>query len=231
MIAEKEKREGLEPSQRAEREPGERGTLSRKRGGTREETISRSEDSISFEKQKIKRVCENLLEYAAACRYGISRGERYVALPMTEEDAELFEFAAELLRELLSGSDAAEKAKRSGKGKCSPVGAFRALAEETGCAELSDALIAFEEMRNRKKKPMTDVARSRIVAKLKGVSSDPKVWAEILMQSVDNAWTGVFALKADKREMQRSESANSSFETDEFFNAALRHSMALFEQG
>ena len=211
----------------AEKEKGECVMHSLKQDGERDETGSLPKMRLTQNHANVNRVCENLLEYAAACRYGLSRGERYVSLPMQEQDAIDFELAAELLRELLSGSDAAEKAKRLGRGKCSPVGAFRALAEETGCRELTEALAAFEEMRCRKKKPLTDIARSRAVAKLKGLSSDPKVWVEILMQSVDNGWTGLFAVKTGQQDKP---TANSSFDTDEFFNAALRRSQWLFER-
>lgn len=225
MSAEKEKGEGLKPSQRAEREPGERGTLSRKRGGTREETISRSEDSISFEKEKIKRVCENLLEYAAACRYGLSRGERYVPLPMCESDAEAFEMAARMLTALLEGAETARETKKPKLRKGEPVGEFRSYAKEVGCEELYQALGAFEEMRNKKRLPLTDVARHRVICKLKQLSTDPLMQAKVLMQSVDNAWTGLYALKGEDKPK-----TESSFDTDEFFKAALAHSQRLYER-
>lgn len=220
-MSEKKKREGTGPSQR---------------DGQRDETDSLTIHSIPQDGEKIKRVCENLLDYAKACRYALSCGEGYASLPMREEDAADFEWAAEVLETLGSAllNAQAEKSQKPPKPPKSkrgePVGEFRIYADETGCALLSEALGAFEEMRNRKKKPLTEYARHRAIAKLQSLSSDPQMQAEIVLQSVDRCWDGFFALKEDGRQNVSVQSANSSFDTDEFFRVSLQRSLAKYEQ-
>lgn len=201
------------------------------RDGKRDETDSLTTFSIARDAAKVKRVCENLLEYAKACRYALSRGERYASLPMREEDAADFEWAAEMLEAIASGEAGAQGEKTSKPKRGEPVGEFRSYAAKTGCALLYEALGAFEEMRNRKKKPLTDYARRRAISKLRSLASDPNVQAQIVLQSVDHCWEGFFALKGDGRQALPSvASEQSSFETDEFYAAALRRTQEKFAQ-
>ncbi len=53
---------------------------------------------------------------------------------------------------------------------------------------------AYEEMRLKIRKPMTDRARALVVAKLAKIGDDPN---EILDQSIQNSWQGVFPLRRD----------------------------------
>lgn len=78
----------------------------------------------------------------------------------------------------------------------SPVGVFEAFAN--GDSDLLSALNAFEAMRKKIKKPMSEDAKKRLVAKLKSLSADPDVWVAILHQSEDACWTDVYELKGDK---------------------------------
>lgn len=209
-MSEKKKGEGITPSQR---------------DGKRDETVSLTTNSIAQDAEKVKRICENLREYAAACRYALSRGERYATLPMREEDAIDFEWAAQTLLALLDGESDAGEAKASKPKRGEPVGEFRTWALEIGSAELYEALGAFEEMRRRKKKPLTDVARHRAISKLQSLSSDPREQAEIILQSVDHSWDGFFALKSDRQALATKSHETGSFETDEFFEAALARTL------
>lgn len=207
-MTEKEKREGVKPSP--------------ERDGKRDETDSLTTNSITRDPEKVKQICENLRDYAQACRYALSGGERYASLPMREGDAADFETAAALLEALVSGEIDLQEAKTDKPKRGEPVGEFRIYAQKTGCAILSEALGAFEEMRNRKRKPLTEYARRRAIGKLQALSSDPDVQAEIVLQSVDNCWDGFFPLKADRRQAAAVQSGTSgSFDTNEFFEAAL----------
>lgn len=205
-MTEKEKRAGIAPAQR---------------DGKRDETDSLTTNSITRDFEKVKQICENLREYAKACRYALSRGERYASLPMREGDAADFETAAALLEALVNGEIDLQSEKKAKPRKGEPVGEFRSYATETGCARLFEALGAFEEMRRRKKKPLTDVARRRAISKLQALSSDPQVQAEIVLQSVDHSWDGFFPLKSGRQEAVAQSSEPRSFDTNEFFEAAL----------
>ena len=64
--------------------------------------------------------------------------------------------------------------------------------------ELLLALEEFESMRNRIKKPLTDGARKRMLTKL---STFPKhEWVDIIHQSIDHCWQGLFPLDKPKAE-------------------------------
>lgn len=207
----KEKRAGIAPAQR---------------DGKRDETLSLTTNSITQDPEKVKRICENLREYAQACRYVLSRGERYASLPMQEADAADFELAAALLEALANGEIDLQGEKTAKPKRGEPVGEFRSYAAQTGCAILYEALGAFEEMRNRKRKPLTDYAKKRAISKLQALSPDPNVQAEIVLQSVDNCWDGFFPLREDRRQAVPAQSQETgSFDTNEFFEAALARTL------
>lgn len=64
-------------------------------------------------------------------------------------------------------------------------------------AELLSALLGYEEMRKKIKKPMTDEAKKRAVEKLARLASDREGQIAILHQSEDQCWAGLFPLKDD----------------------------------
>ena len=212
-MTEKEKREGVAPSP--------------ERDGKRDETDSLTTNSITRDPEKVKQICENLREYAKACRYALSQGERYAALPMREDDAADFETAAALLEALASDEISLQDEKKPKPKKGEPVGEFRIYAQKSGCALLYEALGAFEEMRNRKKKPLTEYARRRAISKLRAISSDPNVQAEIVLQSVDHCWEGFFALKSSRQTVPAQSSDSGSFDTKEFFEAAVARTLQM----
>lgn len=77
-----------------------------------------------------------------------------------------------------------------------PVGVFEEFAGDN--AELLTALNAFEAMRKKIKKPMSEDAKRRLVAKLQKLSSDRGIWIAILNQSEDRCWTDVYELKENQ---------------------------------
>lgn len=64
-----------------------------------------------------------------------------------------------------------------------------------GDADLLAALRGFEAMRVKIKKPMTDDAKRRMLARLVKLAGDRETQIAILHQSEDRCWAGVFALK------------------------------------
>lgn len=146
----KEKREGTKPSQR---------------DGKRDETDSLTTNSIAQDAEKVKRVCENLLEYAKACRYALARGERYAALPMREEDAADFEWAAEMIGKLR---------------KRLPEPPFAELVLETGSHALRGAFAGLEGARRAMGLPLTERQREAVVSYLRGHGNDPEEWVSII---------------------------------------------------
>ena len=83
-----------------------------------------------------------------------------------------------------------------------PDPAFRQFA--AGKPELMTALLDFEDMRNRIRKPMTPKARQMLCASLEKLSGDTREQIAILEQSVFKGWQGVYALKGDfKQRAQR----------------------------
>jgi hypothetical protein len=56
---------------------------------------------------------------------------------------------------------------------------------------------AFEEMRTKLRKPMTDRARNLIVGKLERLARDGDTPREVLEQSVISGWSDVYAIKTD----------------------------------
>ena len=71
----------------------------------------------------------------------------------------------------------------------------------------------FVEMRKRLRKPMTGNAASRICAKLEKLSGGNSVIAEkILLQSVDNCWQDIFALREEKQTSRKNQFSGLQFE-------------------
>lgn len=85
------------------------------------------------------------------------------------------------------------KEKKTGEKKSDPFADF--AAEDP---EMLAALLGFEEMRGKIKKPLTDRAKKLILAELKKLSGDRAEQIAILDQSVRRSWAGVFALKDDR---------------------------------
>lgn len=64
---------------------------------------------------------------------------------------------------------------------------------------LIETLYEFEEMRKSIKKPMTDVARKRLIRELQKLAGENvQLMIKILDQSILNSWAGVYPLKANK---------------------------------
>ena len=63
--------------------------------------------------------------------------------------------------------------------------------------DLLRALKDFGKMRTKIKKPLTDRAKELTIAELKKLSVNPAEWVEILDQSIQRGWQGVFALKTE----------------------------------
>lgn len=149
-MTDKEKREGMKPSQR---------------DGKRDETVSLTTNSIARNVEKVKRVCEKLREYAEACRYVLSRGERYATLPMREEEAEDFEWAAEMIGKMQMWL---------------PESPFAELVLETGSHALRGAFSGLEGSRRALGLPLTQKQREAVVSYLRGHGNDPEEWVSII---------------------------------------------------
>ena len=72
-----------------------------------------------------------------------------------------------------------------------------------GDTKLLSALRAFDQMRTRIKKPMTERAKELLLAKLQTFPS--RDWTAILDQSVMSCWQGIFPLGGDKAQRTASE--------------------------
>lgn len=65
---------------------------------------------------------------------------------------------------------------------------------------LKETLYEFEEMRKSIKKPMTDVARKRLIRELQKLAGENvQQMIKILDQSILNSWAGVYPLKSNGR--------------------------------
>ena len=73
-------------------------------------------------------------------------------------------------------------------------GIFQTFAD--GDQELLQALREFNEFRNKKKKPLTDEAKKRFCKKLEKYPREQ--WIELIHQSIDKGWSGLYSLKDDK---------------------------------
>lgn len=89
-----------------------------------------------------------------------------------------------------------EKEKPSGGG--GKGNAFAELAGDDN--QLLEALKAFEDMRKMKKKPLTDLARKRLVSELEKYPREE--WTAIVEQSVVHSWEGFYPLKPASRYAQ-----------------------------
>lgn len=79
-----------------------------------------------------------------------------------------------------------------------------------GDADLLAALRGFEAMRVKIKKPMTDDAKRRMLARLVKLAGDRETQIAILHQSEDRCWAGVFELKDDGPAPRRREAAGTA---------------------
>ena len=85
-----------------------------------------------------------------------------------------------------------------------PVENFDSIIEEaTESEELRSALIEFVKFRKLVKKPMTNKALELIISKLNRLGSSDREKVEIINQSIERGWAGVFALKSDEPMQQR----------------------------
>lgn len=83
--------------------------------------------------------------------------------------------------------------------KTSPKGESK---ESSLSPALEQALKDFRDMRNRMRKPMTPLAVELLIKKLeKFAPGDEQKQVEILHQSIENGWTGVYELKQDQKRM------------------------------
>ena len=77
------------------------------------------------------------------------------------------------------------------------------ISKELDCSpEFSEALDAFEEMRKKIKKPLTNRAKQMVLTKLCKLAMDEKTQIEILNQSTMNGWQDVYPLKDTPRSVQ-----------------------------
>lgn len=89
--------------------------------------------------------------------------------------------------------------KVSKKQSAKPVENFDSIIENsTESPELRDSLIEFVKFRKLIKKPMTNKALELIISKLKKLGQSDRERVEIINQSIERGWSGVFALKDDE---------------------------------
>jgi hypothetical protein len=80
-----------------------------------------------------------------------------------------------------------------------PVENFDSIIESaTESSELREALIEFVKFRKLIKKPMTNKALELIIGKLNKIATTDRERVEIINQSIERGWAGVFALKSDE---------------------------------
>jgi hypothetical protein len=76
--------------------------------------------------------------------------------------------------------------------------------------ELRQALDEFKAMRNRMRKPMTPLAVDLLVKKLQTLApGDEQKQIAMLMQSIENGWTGVYELKQEQKPRMSSRQQDS----------------------
>ena len=81
--------------------------------------------------------------------------------------------------------------------------------------ELNEALITFAEHRKNLKKPLTERGMELIIKKLNNLTFSTNEQIEILNQSIENGWQGVFPLKDKKETINK-----KSQELDDFYQMA-----------
>ena len=80
-----------------------------------------------------------------------------------------------------------------------PVENFDSIIESaTESSELREALIEFVKFRKLIKKPMTNKALELIISKLNKIATTDRERVEVINQSIERGWAGVFALKSDE---------------------------------
>ena len=90
-------------------------------------------------------------------------------------------------------------------------GIFQTFAGED--KDLLQALREFNEFRNKKKKPLTDEAKKRFCKKLEKYPREQ--WIDLIHQSIDKGWTGLYDLK--------DESGSGTGKTSSQFSLALNN--------
>jgi hypothetical protein len=73
--------------------------------------------------------------------------------------------------------------------------------------EFSKTLNDFKEMRQRRRKPMTDRAVELLLKNHNKLTMDESEMIEILEQSIANSWQGVFPLKQQKHQKSKTDQA------------------------
>lgn len=87
-----------------------------------------------------------------------------------------------------------EKTKKNNNNPSTPLpGAWDGVS-----SELHDALIAFEEMRKKIRKPLTERAKQLALSNLRKLSADEETQIAIVNQSVLNGWQAFYALKQEE---------------------------------
>jgi len=89
----------------------------------------------------------------------------------------------------------------------------RDIYSEFADGELLKALKAFEEMRNKIKKPLTDMAKELSIKTLKKLTLDTKEQIAIVNQSIEHCWQTFYEFKGGK-DGQANRSANPSERDD-----------------
>lgn len=144
-----------------------------------------------------------------ALRYGLRDNAVYMAMPMDAEDLEKLEALAALLDE-----PAPKKAPLTGK--------LKEYADRQNCPALTEALIGFIALRKQKRQPLTERAMTMIVNKLESMPHPPEDQAKIIDYCVERGWTTIYY---KPEAFAPKEEGYSSFDTDEFYEAALNRTM------
>lgn len=86
--------------------------------------------------------------------------------------------------------------KKVSKAQSKPVENFDSIIQKsTESTELREALVEFVKFRKLIKKPMTNKALELIIAKLNKLGASDRERVEIINQSIERGWAGVFSLK------------------------------------
>lgn len=93
--------------------------------------------------------------------------------------------------------------KKVSKANARPVENFDSIIENASeSEELRSALIEFVKFRKLIKKPMTNKALELIISKLNKLGATDRERVEILNQSIERGWAGVFAIKDETEQKQ-----------------------------
>lgn len=95
------------------------------------------------------------------------------------------------------------KKERKKASKASKTNYESIIADYTEVEPLKAAIYEFIKMRQLIKKPLTDYALSNILKKLDSYTNDDETKIQILNQSINNSWQGVFPLKDSGNNMQQ----------------------------